>query len=106
MNSSILKLALTLLQILSICQLSLSSTSSATTPSIGSQAQERTSTATKLTSDLDKAPEITPPTFKLSTKQLADYKRDGYVIIRGLLSGKELKNAIRTARKLNHLSLA
>ena len=49
--------------------------------------------------------EIVAPEFKLSPEQIETFKRDGVLVIRGLLKGKELKNAIRTAKKMKRLSL-
>ncbi len=88
----ILQLALTLLQLFSICH------------SWPGQTQKITNDISN-EGEVDKDADIVPPKFQLSPQQLADYKRDGYIIIRGLLSGKELKSAIQTAKKLNRISL-
>merc|ERR1712038_860195 len=85
--------------LLTLCTCDLSSSSTETS----TECQVQMSSVA-IDSDIGQA-EIVPPTFELSPEQLADFKRDGYVVIRGLLSGQELKNAVKTAKKLNRIPL-
>jgi len=47
------------------------------------------------------APLTAPAVFQLTKEQLETYKRDGVLIIRGLLKGEELNHAIREAKQIN-----
>jgi hypothetical protein len=59
------------------------------------------STAIAASTSSSQEDELAPPEYKLSPEQIETFNRDGVIIIRGLIQGKELKNAIRTAKKLN-----
>lgn len=43
----------------------------------------------------------TPAPYDITPEQISQYKSDGVIIIRGLLQGKELKNAIRAAKRID-----
>jgi len=47
-----------------------------------------------------KSTNLAPQPFHLTPDQITSYERDGVVIIKGLLKGDELKNAIRAAKRI------
>ena len=46
--------------------------------------------------------DLSPQPFHLTPDQISTYERDGVVVIKGLLKGDELKNAIKAAKRIKH----